>query len=164
MLLRSSSCSHCYSCSCFCVASVCFRIKRETMTPNESTTLMSYLPNVTWVTDDNETSHYESSILPQQHHAKYVTQSSLLVSTTTVTTIAIHNVQSITATTSASSWIDWLSSGRLQIPLYATILLLAIVGNSLVIMTLVQNRRMRTITNVFLLNLAVSDILLGKNL
>lgn len=56
---------------------------------------------------------------------------------------------------------SWLSTGRIQIPLYATILLLAIVGNSLVILTLVQNRRMRTITNVFLLNLAVSDILLG---
>lgn len=56
---------------------------------------------------------------------------------------------------------SWLSTGRIQIPLYATILLLAIIGNSLVILTLIQNRRMRTITNVFLLNLAISDILLG---
>lgn len=56
---------------------------------------------------------------------------------------------------------SWLSRGNIQIPLYAAILLLAVIGNSLVIMTLVQNRRMRTITNVFLLNLAVSDILLG---
>lgn len=56
---------------------------------------------------------------------------------------------------------SWLSAGRIQIPLYAAILLLAIIGNFLVIITLVQNRRMRTITNVFLLNLAVSDILLG---
>lgn len=55
----------------------------------------------------------------------------------------------------------WLTTGRIQIPLYATILLLAVIGNFLVILTLVQNRRMRTITNVFLLNLAVSDILLG---
>lgn len=51
--------------------------------------------------------------------------------------------------------------GQIQIGLYATIFLLAIVGNILVILTLVQNRRMRTITNVFLLNLAVSDLLLG---
>lgn len=56
---------------------------------------------------------------------------------------------------------SWLSTGRMQIPLYAAILLLAIIGNSLVILTLIQNRRMRTITNVFLLNLAISDILLG---
>lgn len=48
-----------------------------------------------------------------------------------------------------------------QIPVYATILLLSVLGNALVILTLVQNRRMRTITNVFLLNLAVSDLLLG---
>ncbi|XP_037931952.1 cholecystokinin receptor-like [Teleopsis dalmanni] len=47
------------------------------------------------------------------------------------------------------------------IPCYSIILLFAIVGNLLVISTLVQNRRMRTITNVFLLNLAISDMLLG---
>lgn len=123
------------------------------MTPNETTTFMPYSLNDTWI-GDNETLHYESSVLPQ-HHIQYVTQNSFYASTT-VTTIAVHNAQSTT------SWIDWLSSGRLQIPLYATILLLAIVGNSLVIMTLVQNRRMRTITNVFLLNLAFSDILLGN--
>uniref|UniRef100_A0A1B0CP90 G-protein coupled receptors family 1 profile domain-containing protein n=2 Tax=Lutzomyia longipalpis TaxID=7200 RepID=A0A1B0CP90_LUTLO len=56
---------------------------------------------------------------------------------------------------------SWLSAGRIQIPLYAIIFLLAVIGNSLVILTLVQNKRMRTITNVFLLNLAVSDLLLG---
>ncbi|XP_075158964.1 uncharacterized protein LOC142232135 [Haematobia irritans] len=44
---------------------------------------------------------------------------------------------------------------------YSIILLFAIVGNLLVIIILAQNRRMRTITNVFLLNLAISDILLG---
>ncbi|KAH8416764.1 hypothetical protein KR222_003279, partial [Zaprionus bogoriensis] len=47
------------------------------------------------------------------------------------------------------------------IPCYSIILLCAVVGNLLVVLTLVQNRRMRTITNVFLLNLAISDILLG---
>ena len=47
------------------------------------------------------------------------------------------------------------------IPCYSIILLFAIVGNLLVISTLVQNRRMRTVTNLFLLNLAISDILLG---
>ncbi|XP_017485703.1 PREDICTED: cholecystokinin receptor type A-like, partial [Rhagoletis zephyria] len=47
------------------------------------------------------------------------------------------------------------------IPCYSVIFFFAIVGNLLVISTLAQNRRMRTITNVFLLNLAISDILLG---
>ncbi|XP_044729371.1 cholecystokinin receptor-like [Chrysoperla carnea] len=55
----------------------------------------------------------------------------------------------------------WYESGRVQIPLYSIIFLLAVIGNSLVILTLVQNKRMRTITNVFLLNLAISDLLLG---
>lgn len=57
--------------------------------------------------------------------------------------------------------IAWTTTGVLHIPLYTLILLLAIVGNGLVILTLIQIKRMRTITNVFLLNLAVSDILLG---
>jgi len=41
----------------------------------------------------------------------------------------------------------------LIIPLYVVIFLLAIVGNSLVLITLAQNKRMRTVTNVYLLNL-----------
>lgn len=56
---------------------------------------------------------------------------------------------------------EWLRGGKMQIPFYSIILLLSVVGNLLVISTLVQNRRMRTITNLFLLNLAISDILLG---
>nr|XP_012134775.1 PREDICTED: cholecystokinin receptor type A-like isoform X2 [Megachile rotundata] len=49
----------------------------------------------------------------------------------------------------------------LIIPLYGTIFLLSIIGNSLVLITLARNKRMRTVTNVYLLNLAVSDLLLG---
>ena len=41
----------------------------------------------------------------------------------------------------------------LIIPLYVVIFVLAIVGNSLVLITLAQNKRMRTVTNVYLLNL-----------
>ncbi|XP_014678145.1 PREDICTED: cholecystokinin receptor type A-like, partial [Priapulus caudatus] len=47
-----------------------------------------------------------------------------------------------------------------KIVLYSIIFVLSITGNALVIVTLVQNKRMRTITNVFLLNLSVSDLLL----
>ncbi|XP_014669110.1 PREDICTED: cholecystokinin receptor-like [Priapulus caudatus] len=48
-----------------------------------------------------------------------------------------------------------------RITLYALIFVLSVVGNVLVIVTLVQNKRMRTVTNVFLLNLSVSDLLLS---
>ncbi|KAH9490375.1 hypothetical protein Btru_033753 [Bulinus truncatus] len=48
-----------------------------------------------------------------------------------------------------------------QIPLYVIIFLLSVVGNILVIVTVVQNKKMRSVTNVFLLNLSVSDLLLA---
>ncbi|KAH6936745.1 hypothetical protein HPB50_021286 [Hyalomma asiaticum] len=48
-----------------------------------------------------------------------------------------------------------------RVVLYAIIFVFAVVGNVLVLVTLVQNKRMRTVTNVFLVNLAVSDLLLG---
>lgn len=54
---------------------------------------------------------------------------------------------------------DW--SGLVRIPLYSLIFALALGGNALVITTLVQNKRMRTVTNAFILNLAVSDLLLA---
>lgn len=131
------------------------------MTPNETATLNPYLQNVTWADDNNETFHYESSVLPQHHvQQQYFSTESAVIVVSTATATATTTVAT-TIRAAASSWTEWFSSGRLQIPLYATILLLAVVGNALVIMTLVQNRRMRTITNVFLLNLAVSDILLG---
>ncbi|CAG5126938.1 unnamed protein product, partial [Candidula unifasciata] len=52
-------------------------------------------------------------------------------------------------------------SVEIQIALYAIIFVLAFVGNLLIIITLIQNKRMRTVTNVFLLNLAISDMLLA---
>lgn len=54
-----------------------------------------------------------------------------------------------------------IDSGTWIIFLYSVIFLLAVIGNLLVILTLIQSRRMRTITNLFLLNLAVSDLFLG---
>ncbi|XP_055709055.1 cholecystokinin receptor-like isoform X2 [Phlebotomus papatasi] len=77
------------------------------------------------------------------------------------TPIVNENVTANDTSSMAMQTPSWLAAGRVQIPLYAVIFLLAVIGNSLVILTLVQNKRMRTITNVFLLNLAVSDLLLG---
>ena len=47
----------------------------------------------------------------------------------------------------------------LLIFMFLVVFILAVVGNILVIMTLVHNKRMRTVTNVFLFSLAVSDVL-----
>lgn len=51
--------------------------------------------------------------------------------------------------------------GYIRISLYSIIFILSVVGNGLVILTLAQNHRMRTVTNVFLLNLSISDLLLA---
>ncbi|XP_006866369.1 PREDICTED: cholecystokinin receptor type A [Chrysochloris asiatica] len=47
-----------------------------------------------------------------------------------------------------------------QILLYSLIFLLSVLGNTLVITVLIRNQRMRTVTNIFLLSLAVSDLML----
>ncbi|XP_050040293.1 cholecystokinin receptor type A-like isoform X5 [Dermacentor andersoni] len=65
------------------------------------------------------------------------------------------------ASAAAGCWAGISFETAFRILLYAIIFVCAVVGNSLVIITLVQRRRMRTVTNVFLLNLAVSDLLLG---
>lgn len=44
---------------------------------------------------------------------------------------------------------------------YLFIFLLCMVGNGLVCLIVLKNRRMRTVTNLFILNLAVSDLLVG---
>nr|AAB32223.1 cholecystokinin receptor subtype A, CCK-A receptor=G protein coupled receptor [rabbits, fundic epithelium, Peptide, 427 aa] [Oryctolagus cuniculus]prf//2021259A cholecystokinin A receptor [Oryctolagus cuniculus] len=47
-----------------------------------------------------------------------------------------------------------------QILLYSLIFLLSVLGNTLVITVLIRNKRMRTVTNIFLLSLAISDLML----
>ncbi|XP_062549878.1 cholecystokinin receptor type A-like [Armigeres subalbatus] len=65
----------------------------------------------------------------------------------------------------ASGFFSGFSESTFQyyiiIPLYTVIFLLLVVGNSLVILTLVLDKRMRSVTNIYLLNLAISDLLLG---
>lgn len=45
--------------------------------------------------------------------------------------------------------------------LYGSISLLAVLGNALVILIIVKNRRMHTVTNIFIANLAVADVIIG---
>ncbi|XP_033016248.1 cholecystokinin receptor type A [Lacerta agilis] len=47
-----------------------------------------------------------------------------------------------------------------RILLYSLIFLLSVLGNTLVIAVLIRNKRMRTVTNIFLLSLAISDLML----
>lgn len=44
---------------------------------------------------------------------------------------------------------------------YLSIFLLCMVGNILVCLIVLKNRRMRTVINLFILNLAISDLLVG---
>lgn len=49
----------------------------------------------------------------------------------------------------------------LRILLYSLIFLLSVFGNLLIIVVLVVNKRMRTVTNSFLLSLAISDLMMA---
>lgn len=49
----------------------------------------------------------------------------------------------------------------LQILLYALIFFVSVIGNLLIIVVLMANKRMRTVTNTFLLSLAVSDLMMA---
>lgn len=48
-----------------------------------------------------------------------------------------------------------------RIVLYSLIFLLSVLGNSLIITVLMRNRRMRTVTNLFLLSLSASDLMVS---
>lgn len=52
-------------------------------------------------------------------------------------------------------------SAELNITLYSIIFVLSVTGNVLVMLTLFREKKMRTITNLFLLNLAASDMMLS---
>jgi hypothetical protein len=65
------------------------------------------------------------------------------------------NNRSVATTRAAGSGGD-VFQNNVIVPLYLVIFLLSVVGNSLVILTLAQNKRMRTVTNVYLLNLVSS--------
>lgn len=49
----------------------------------------------------------------------------------------------------------------LRILLYSLIFLVSVFGNLLIIVVLMVNKRMRTVTNSFLLSLAVSDLMMA---
>ncbi|XP_060800690.1 cholecystokinin receptor-like [Amyelois transitella] len=69
----------------------------------------------------------------------------------TTTDVAVVTIKNATAVSNAYEW-------RFILPPYILIFLLSISGNCLVIATLTSNRRMRTVTNVYLLNLLAVSV------
>ncbi|KAF3428518.1 hypothetical protein E2986_12898 [Frieseomelitta varia] len=69
-----------------------------------------------------------------------------------------------------SDGIDWISEDKYEVPIavlvllsiaYGTISFLAVVGNSLVMWIIATSRRMQNVTNFFIANLALADIVIG---
>ncbi len=60
----------------------------------------------------------------------------------------------------ANIHVDWYIVTFLSI-LYGSISIVSVVGNSLIIWTVMANKRMRNVTNYFISNLAMADIVIG---
>ncbi|XP_059161232.1 cholecystokinin receptor-like [Physella acuta] len=103
--------------------------------------------------DDFLSAQLSTSSPPPDTHNKIHFNVSFLEDMSNVTSGA--NVSNLTAPVGRDL------SVAFQIPMYVIIFTLSIVGNVLVIVTVLQNKKMRSVTNVFLLNLSVSDLLLA---
>ncbi|KAL4609667.1 neuropeptide FF receptor 1-like [Arapaima gigas] len=71
------------------------------------------------------------------------------------------NVTNITSVTLSPYYQHSLAMAASYILAYLFIFLLCMVGNGLVCLIVLRNQRMRTVTNLFILNLAISDLLVG---
>lgn len=70
-----------------------------------------------------------------------------------------HLVQNMTAITLPRTIPSWEIA--LKVAFYLLAFLVDIVGNSIVLLIIIMNKRMRSTTNVLLFNLAISDIMVG---
>jgi hypothetical protein len=100
-----------------------------------------------------------SSVNPL-HFDKFLTTTSSTAATTTTTTTGIIN-----GTGSAAELTKTLIPEKYQVILlsfaYGIISLLAVVGNACIIYIVLRNRRMHSVTNYFICNLALSDCLVA---
>jgi len=84
-------------------------------------------------------------------------------------TVMIGETTSLTQTTpNGSGWSDEVESTELSIyaksvviVLYTVVIVVAIGGNSTVCLIVATHRRMRTVTNYFIMSLAFSDVLMA---
>ncbi|XP_002732001.2 substance-P receptor-like [Saccoglossus kowalevskii] len=88
-----------------------------------------------------------------------------MATTETFTAEAIDNVSDAMSNnitnTPSSPWNSSLTTTVVLSILYGVVSLMSVLGNSLVIFVVVRNKKMRTITNALLVNLAISDIIQG---
>ncbi|KIH66787.1 hypothetical protein ANCDUO_02883 [Ancylostoma duodenale] len=56
---------------------------------------------------------------------------------------------------------DILAIRMLMLLLYCTVFVVAVSGNFLVVYVVMNNKRMQTVTNIFITNLAISDLLVN---
>ncbi|XP_042344667.1 neuropeptide FF receptor 1 like 2 [Plectropomus leopardus] len=85
-----------------------------------------------------------------------------LLDATNVTNITnITNITNVTIITFSPYFQHSLYVATSYIVAYFFIFLLCMVGNILVCLIVLENHRMRTVTNLFILNLAISDLLVG---
>lgn len=89
----------------------------------------------------------ENNVVAVTEVFTFVTNFEIFVPTGTV----ILNMSNYTRTIHKHT--ESVFESKLIIPLYLIIFVLAVLGNTLVLVTLVRNKRMRTVTNVYLLNL-----------
>lgn len=68
-------------------------------------------------------------------------------------------VENQTAASTGTVYPDW--ERAMKITFYTFSFIMAVCGNSMVILTILLNKKMKTTTNCLILNLAVSDLLIG---
>lgn len=54
-----------------------------------------------------------------------------------------------------------VGEAAVKITIYTLLILIALIGNTLIILVVLKNKRMQTTTNYFLVNLAVSDLVVS---
>lgn len=117
--------------------------------------------NVTQITDNiimNPSDSTEEMLIQVPTVGVVIVNSSVVTGTIPPTTTSTKNA------TKTSSSADSNYQNSVIIPLYAVIFGCCVIGNLLVILTLAQNKRMRTVTNVYLLNLVNNLLFLFNNI